>query len=291
VTTTKIPTAGAMALSILTARACIDPQCQCRWSLKEGRGLTHCPIPTHGRGEGDHNPSLNITVTADKCLWHCFAGCDQETLTEVMIALSDDAESFGSVEPKPFTPSKGKLKVASWWFDRREKVTAIYAYRDEAGTVLYEKIRYQDKDGSKRFENRRGPYGNPLTPSYYDKLGDVRRVPYLLPGLIRAKANQTIVMVEGEKAADRLWEMGFVATIYKEWRPEWNQFLTGRWILMLPDNDEAGEKYVADAVKVMWGAPTEIEILRLPGLPPGGDVYDFIEQGHGAVLLEAIKSP
>jgi hypothetical protein len=253
VTTTKIPTAGAMALAILTKQACIDPSCQCRYSLKEGKGLTHCVLPLLHR-HGDKTPSLNISV-ADRCLWHCFAGCNKDDVSDVIVALDLDASDFeGRTVPTDYGHDKGKLLSAEAWYPpyKPQKPIAIYQYCDESGTALYERLRYETKSG-KTFNLRRGPVGHPSTPSYYDKLGDVRRVPYRLPELIGTAMTTMVVMVEGEKAADRLVALGLVVTIYKLWLEDWNQFVIGRRILMLPDNDRIGEEYVADAVKVMGG--------------------------------------
>lgn len=39
--------------------------------------LVRCPVPTHGRGRGDANPSLSIGMgRSGKLLVRCFAGCD-----------------------------------------------------------------------------------------------------------------------------------------------------------------------------------------------------------------------
>lgn len=38
--------------------------------------LARCPVPTHGKGRGDKNPSLAVTETPDgKVLLHCYAKC------------------------------------------------------------------------------------------------------------------------------------------------------------------------------------------------------------------------
>jgi len=283
--TNKISTPAAMALAILAERACIEPNCDCRLSLAASRGLTHCPA------HHDAHPSLNITPDTDKCLWYCHAGCSQDDVTDALIALDLDAESFEGKAPKrDYRTDKGKL-LAAWSWDHPQAPVAIYQYRDECGTVLYEKLRYQTKsDGSKQFAWRRGPVGHPATPSYYTRLGDVRMVPYRLPELLAADPAAVVLMVEGEKAADLLAAMGLVVTIYKLWLPDWNTFLTGRRILMLPDNDGIGEDYAAEAAKIVWPVAQEIRSMKLPGLPHGGDVFDFIEQGHGEVLLSTIRS-
>ena len=46
----------------------------------------HCPVPGHGNGRGDKNPSLELTAQGDKLLWHCWANCPQDA---VQAALQD----------------------------------------------------------------------------------------------------------------------------------------------------------------------------------------------------------
>jgi putative DNA primase/helicase len=279
----KTSTPGATALAILATRACIDPNCRCQQSKLAGEGLTHCPA------HHDRSPSLSVTV-ADKCLWYCHAGCNQDDVTDALIALEIDAESFeGKAATKDYghSNSKGKL-VTGMWFDLKwGKPSTTYQYRDESGLVLYQKLRYQRPDGTKQFVQRRCA-GQP--DLYYTKLGDVQLVPYRLPELIASDLTALVVMVEGEKSADRLAETGLTVTIYKGWRSDWSKFLRGRRILMLPDNDAAGEEYTAKAVKALKSVAQDLRIMRLPGLPEGGDVFDFIEQGHGEVLLATVRS-
>lgn len=44
---------------------------------RSGRGyLVHCPVPGHGRGRGDLNPSLSVEDGDAGLLLHCFGGCD-----------------------------------------------------------------------------------------------------------------------------------------------------------------------------------------------------------------------
>lgn len=40
-----------------------------RWTL------VHCPMPDHGKGRGDHNPSLGVKLGAKGVVLNCFAGC------------------------------------------------------------------------------------------------------------------------------------------------------------------------------------------------------------------------
>jgi putative DNA primase/helicase len=92
----------------------------------------------------------------------------------------------------------------------------------------------------------------------------------------------TVWITEGEKAADAACVLGLPAVTSShgsssagktDWTP-----LAGRDVVLLPDNDAAGEKY-AGAVAAILAAidpPARVKILLLPGLPDGGDIVEFI---------------
>jgi hypothetical protein len=44
--------------------------------LPDGGYLTCCPMPSHGKGHGDRDPSLRISDGDAQLLVHCYAGCD-----------------------------------------------------------------------------------------------------------------------------------------------------------------------------------------------------------------------
>jgi Toprim domain len=55
--------------------------------LPNGSYLTRCPLPSHGKGRGDHSPSLSLR-DGDHCLLvHCFAGCDP---CDILDAIHDN---------------------------------------------------------------------------------------------------------------------------------------------------------------------------------------------------------
>ena len=49
-----------------------------------GQWLASCPVPGHGRGNGDKNPSLSITESEGKVLFHCHGGCDQRDVFDAV---------------------------------------------------------------------------------------------------------------------------------------------------------------------------------------------------------------
>lgn len=111
-------------------------------------------------------------------------------------------------------------------------------------------------------------------------LGDPPTWPiYNLQGLLASTG--PVYVVEGEKACDRAKRHltaitsahGSGAAHKTDWTP-----LAGRDVVLLPDNDSAGQKYVADCISE-WSKldpkPT-VRVVQLPGLPETGDFDDFI---------------
>jgi len=52
--------------------------------LPNGGYLVPCPVPSHGKGRGDSNPSLHIGDGASRLLVHCYAGCDPRDVLDVL---------------------------------------------------------------------------------------------------------------------------------------------------------------------------------------------------------------
>src|SRR5262249_8439441 len=80
-------------------------------------------------------------------------------------------------------------------------IVATYDYADETGKLLFQTVRYYHKN----FAQRR-PDGN---GGWIWNLEGVRRVLYRLPEVTAA---QTVCIAEGEKDAENLRTLGFVAT-------------------------------------------------------------------------------
>lgn len=78
----------------------------------------------------------------------------------------------------------------------------------------------------------------------------VPRLPYRLPELLAADPAAPVVIVGGEKDADRLASLGFVATTNSEdagkFRTELAPHFAGRRVVIIPDNDKPGAEHAAD---------------------------------------------
>ena len=117
------------------------------------------------------------------------------------------------------------------------------------------------------------------------------KVPYRLPELITA-ATATVLIVEGEKDADNLTALGYIATTNSggasKWTPDLNRHFEGRDICILPDNDEPGARHAQQVAASLEGIARSICIVRLPGLPQKGDVSDWLDAGGSAEKLDII---
>jgi predicted P-loop ATPase len=175
------------------------------------------------------------------------------------------------------------------------RLVAAYNYRDEHGELLFQVCRFDPKD----FRQRR-PDGS---GSWIWKVQGVRQVPYRLPELIGAPADEPIFVVEGEKDVDNLAAVGVVATcnaggaakrrlgaaIEKpKWRPELNSFFRDRNVVIIPDNDDAGRDHATAVARNLVSVAAQVRILALPGMPPKGDVSDWLNGGGTRDALKAL---
>ena len=231
---------------------------------KAGSGwLGFCPV----HGDGDR-PSLSLTERDGKLLLNCHARhC---AYAEILGSLGFEASSNG---------------IDSGRMSRRE--IAAYDYRNERGELLSQNVRFEPKD----FRQRRPDGGG----GWIWNMDGVRRVPYRLPEL----AEQPRVFVaEGEKDCDALWALGLAATTNAagagKWTEEHTAALVGVAIpevIVLPDNDEPGERHASAVATSCQSAGLRVSIVRLPGLPPKGDVSNWLDAGHTREeLLEAAAS-
>lgn len=97
-----------------------------------------------------------------------------------------------------------------------------------------------------------------------------------------------IDIFEGEKCVDTAVRLGMNATCSAGGaaaadRTDW-QFFAGRDVRIWPDNNPAGEGYADKVFKnaSSLNPPAHVKIVRLPGLPDGGDIVDFIEARDAA---------
>lgn len=106
---------------------------------------------------------------------------------------------------------------------------------------------------------------------------------YRLPDIIH---EDRVIVVEGEKCVDRLRDIKLSATTSahgsksfskSDWSP-----LSGRDVLILPDNDEPGREYAFNVAKLLVSLddPPKIRIVELPLKKEKDDVADLIRENQ-----------
>jgi P4 family phage/plasmid primase-like protien len=218
----------------------------------------------------DRKRSLSVRATENgTILLKCHSGCSAKSIVEA-IGLSM-ADLFPDTGPGT----------------SRGTIIKTYDYVDEKGRILFQAVRFHPKDFRQRRPDGKG--------GWTWKLGDVRRVLYRLPDIIGAPKDQTVFVVEGEKDADRLAQENIVATTCAmgagKWRSEYNAALAGRPVVILPDNDEPGRKHAEQVAASLRRVAASVKVVPLPGLPPKGDVSDWLENGGAlSTLLELAEA-
>lgn len=167
-------------------------------------------------------------------------------------------------------------------------VVARYDYCDENGEILMQVRRYDPKNFRQYSPDAATPNG------WKANIKGVRQVPYRLPELLQSSLSQSVYIVEGEKDANRLAELGLVATTCaggsKKWRAEHSKHLQGRQVVIVPDNDAPGRAHAQQVAESLQGIAQGIRVLTLPGLPEKGDVSDWLDAGGTREQLEALPT-
>lgn len=165
----------------------------------------------------------------------------------------------------------------------KPKMIAAYDYLDESGNLLLQAVRMEPKSFRQRRPDGRG--------GWVWSVKGIRQVPYRLQGVL-SNPEADIYLVEGEKDADRLAELGLVATCNAggagKWTDEHSAYLTGRQVVILPDNDEPGIDHARKAKASLESAGAKVAVIMLPDLPEKGDVSDWLDSGGTPEQLEAL---
>lgn len=255
----------------------------------------------------DTHASCSINIASG--LWHCLANCGAKgnIIDLFMAARSCDfitalaeLESRAGIAPPAYknppparrlpapkkdnTPKKQRDKTTT----KRGQVVAVFRFFDAEGRPAYQKKRIEPgRDGRKKefaFEHFTSTGTAPGR-------GDNPALLYGLPLLATAPPGEVVFVVEGEGKADALTAWGFIAVCTDSgaagrWPEGFNQYFTGRRVVLLPDNDPPGEKYAGTVAAALQPLADSIEVLRLPGLPEKGDVVDWIAARRDAGLSD-----
>lgn len=226
----------------------------------------------------DQNPSLSVGQGNDgRVLVTCHrgAGCSVDEICDAM------GLKVAELMPEPELKSeKSKLTLVE-----------TYDYRDGDGVLLFQKQRFVDSATGKKTFRQRKPDGS---GGWIFSLGDTPKVLYNLPAVLTAIANDDPVwVVEGEKDANTLIELGYVATTMPGGAGKWLQIhtdaLAGGRIGVVSDNDQVGREHAATVLAALEAAG-----CRTKGFQPPTrfkDVSDLLGAGGSISDLEPLEAP
>lgn len=286
---------------------------------KAGAGWC-CKCPAHD----DRNPSLSIHAGDDgRALVNCHAGCTVDAVCGAIglrpadLFTPDPSRRNGHAPPRPKTRRRGDGDETTPKPARGGDSVTVAS--DATGGRTFPTAR----DAVAELERRQGPRSTTWT--YHDAGGDpvglvvrwntptgkdVRPVSrkadgsgwciggmptprplYALPDLLATPAARVFI-VEGEKAADAARAVGLVATTSPHGsksagKADWSP-VAGRDVVILPDHDDAGERYADDVARLATAAGAKsVRVVRLvelwAGMPEGGDMADLVEHRGGDV--------
>lgn len=249
----------------------------------------HCPCSRHRNG--DKSPSLGITEGSNgQALIHCLAGgTPEDVLGSIGLMLSDLFPAPGrNGSCKTSVRAAGRVKISNQAEETVSgRIAWAYDYTDENGTLLYQNVRYEPKN----FKQRRPKAGGGWV---YSTTG-IKRVLYRLPEVKEAVAlERSILIVEGEKDADRLVALGFTATTSSNatsWRPEFADDLAGADVVLIPDRDKPGDGYRDAIGSSLKGKAKRVRVVTVPlewHEIHGLDVSDWIDGGGTSAELQAM---
>ena len=162
-----------------------------------------------------------------------------------------------------------------------------WAYHDADGKLVALVLRFNGPDGSKEFRPVSLHDGR-----WFLKGPAMPRPLYGSPDVANAG---TVYIAEGEKTADAVRSLGLVAVTsmngaLSPHKTDWTP-LAGKNVVILPDNDESGQKYAAAVTAILaklLPSPT-VKIVELPGQTDGDDLVEWIAAHGDAAEPDAVR--
>jgi hypothetical protein len=248
----------------------------------DSKGQWRACCPAHD----DRTPSLSVAVGERVgVVVHCFAGCTPEAVFAAVRARQAGGAHRGVLpvrlaEPKPvqvYDDVQEALRAARRSVSRPVQKERHYRYQDYDLQCVGIVVRYDFGDGTKTYR----PLAKDSRGQWAVRAMDAPRVAYNGARLVLRRPDVAYV-VEGEKCAEKLTtECSMAVTsaggAQAAALTDWSIFVTTKTMpVILPDNDEAGERYAQDVLDQLKAhGVRQAKLVRLPGLPKGGDIEDF----------------
>lgn len=225
-----------------------------------------------GDVSGTQGDSLKICLSGEKRgLWYDFATAEGGDIFTLW-GHNRNVSGFGNI----LKDMAAYYGLGSSSQEKNRMPDKRYAYLSADGDIICYIFRYEYEDGRKEFLPLNMATGKHEFPSL--------RPLYRLPQLLKA---DKIILVEGEKCADALVAAGFAATTLMggaNTKIEKTDFslLTGKDVVLWPDNDSPGRKYADNVAKVLLTLP--VASLKItpstPDKPAKWDAADAVAENY-----------
>ena len=255
--------------NLAAARAWIEQHLDLKgWRGDEAE--VHCPLSQHtdAHASASANP-VNRT-------WYCHGCSAGDTLSSL-------AKTLG-VQPPPWHAANSTNRSTP--NSAAPPPAATFPYCDERGEKVFEVVRLHGKKGFRQRHTADGKSVWKVPPAG-------RGLPYRLPELSGIPASgKPLIIVEGEKDADRLAELGFAATCNAGGAGKWTAAHSRRLprglstVVLLGDADLPGLQHLEKTGNsLLKYARVEQVLVVLPGAmgfelqdTGGKDVSDWLEE-------------
>lgn len=220
---------------------------------------TRCAVSAH---KPDH---WCVSVNVDKQVWHCNDHDEGGSIIDWLMLERNqsDVEVFKSLALE-LEQRNPKSAVGE---KRNPQIVGTYDYTDPQGNLVYQVVRYEPKEFRQRRPDDKG--------GWIWNMEGVSRLPYRIGEVLM---QPTVVITEGEKDADNIRSCGMTATCNVggagKWLDAYSEFLKGKDIIVIPDNDDAGKKHAEQVVKSLDGKALSLKLVQVPA--PYKDASDYI---------------
>jgi len=237
-----------------------------------------CPFHDDSKPSCNFNPRLGC--------FYCFAGsCHAKGTTLALLKRLSGATGEATIQRVAGMLSKPlEYKEPDW------EAIAIYDYRDRLGNLRKQVLRLKDDpEGNRRFSQRRmGKDG------WVHVTKGMKPMLFNLPEIDNA---DTVFVVEGEKDAVTITNLELMGIVRKavgttsgnsdSWDSGLAKELKGKSVIILPDDDEAGERYCHAVEASLLAISVTPRVVRFTGTG-AKDVTDYMDNHSVEDLVRLI---
>lgn len=228
-------------------------------------------FPTPGHSARDRGSWASLAPGApDGVVIHSANGGDA-------LAIKDELRAKGVLGEREFA-----RRPEPMFRQPRNPGVSHFEFCSAGGEVVCRKVRTDLANGEKTFT-----WQHPDGKGGWASGRGCDALLYRLPELLSAPTDAVVYVAEGERKADHLAKWGFVATSSKDLPDDLSAF-EGRTVVILPDNDDQGATIADKLQAALSGIAAKVVQIKLPGLPPKGDIIDWAGNGRSAFELQAL---